>query len=121
MYIPEIDAYNNSDNAHCHGVRHVNGYYESYYRNNGKNCYIGTFDDEIAAANAHNWFCTSTPNVSSTGILNNVPYMPPEEWFSHKYYSPSAINKPVKLYEFTNESEEERKARCLARYGVEFL
>ena len=48
LYIPEIDAYNNSDITHYYGVRHVNGHYESYYRsNNGKDRYIGTFDDEI--------------------------------------------------------------------------
>jgi hypothetical protein len=46
--------------------------------------------------------------------------MPPSEWIKYKYYGKNDI-KPVRMTQATNESDEDRKARCLAKYGIEFL
>ena len=60
---------------------------------------IGTFDDEIAAANAHNYYANMYNPDNST--INQVPYMSAAEWLSHKVY---AVNekKPVEMCRIVN-------------------
>jgi hypothetical protein len=60
---------------------------------------IGTFDDEIAAANAHNYYANMYNPDNST--INQVPYMSAAEWLSHKVY---AINekKPIEMCRIVN-------------------
>ena len=46
--------------------------------------------------------------------------MPPSEWIKHKYYS-SKDTRPVQMTTSTNESDDVRRARCCAKYGIDFL
>lgn len=62
---------------------HINGnkYISTYCTNNNRYT-IGAFSNEIAAANAHNWFVQHL--CSGNGTINKVKYMPPEEWVSYR-------------------------------------
>lgn len=113
--IKEIEEYNTSQ-ATYQGVINKDGYYLVEYYNNGVRHNGGKYTDKNAAANAYNWFNATNPNAN----LNNAPYMAPEEWFQYKYYG-SREAKPIEMFQPTGEPEEERKARCKARYGIEFL
>lgn len=71
--------------------------YTASYCKDGSSISIGTFSNEIAAANAHNYY-VSFYNDNST--INNVPYMNPAEWLKYKNYisgkSPVEMFKIVK-------------------------
>lgn len=53
------------------------GNYQCTIMNNGEKNFLGTFTNEIAAANAYNWWATYYGYPTING---NVPYMPPVEW-----------------------------------------
>lgn len=116
VIMPDIDKYN--DTVNYKGVSKRDSYYSVTYYIDGIKYRGGKYKDQIAAANAYNYYVSqyNTDNHK----LNDVPYMKPSEWLQQRYYSKKDI-KPVPMYELTNESEEERKARCKAKYGVEFL
>jgi len=68
----------------------------------GKNKYnIGRFDNEIAAANAHNYYANMYNPYNSH--INQVPYMNAAEWLSHKLYPRS--KKPVEMCREVNKYE----------------
>ena len=115
--IPDIDKYNSC--ASYKGVTHRSSTYTVTYYIDGIKHNAGSFTDPIAAANAYNYYTTQY-DINNTHKLNDVPYMEPSEWLKYKFYY-RGKGKPEQMYELTNESEEERKARCFARYGVEFL
>lgn len=50
---------------------------------NGKRMVIGTFDDATAAANAFNYWQLYFHNYELIPLLNNVPYMTPNEFIKH--------------------------------------
>jgi len=55
--------------------------YQAQINLNGKQKYIGRFDDEVAAANAYNYYADLN-GVSET--KNNCPFMTVDEWEKHK-------------------------------------
>ena len=117
MRSKELEEYNL--NANLKGVSKRDNYYRAQCFNNNEQIVIGKFTDKIAAANAYNYYVTHYGDPS-THVLNDVPYMPPSEWIKHKYYGKNDI-RLIQMTQATNESDEDRKARCLAKYGIEFL
>lgn len=67
--------------------------YEAVIRLNGKKYRIGTFTNEIAAANAYNYYFDKYVDYELVRIHNDVPYMSPEEY--SQYFS--KIVEPIKL------------------------
>lgn len=60
---------------------HVKGEYKN----------IGTFTNPIAAANAFNYFQEMYHEYELVPLLNNVPYMPPHEFFKYKIGTKSMV------------------------------
>jgi hypothetical protein len=50
---------------------------------NGFNLYLGTFDDEIVAANVYNYWYKYYHNYDIIPLLNNVPFIPNTEFIKH--------------------------------------
>ena len=50
---------------------------------NNNYIYRGTYDDEIVAANVYNYWYEYYHNYELIPLLNNVPYVPMEEWILH--------------------------------------
>lgn len=69
-------------NSEYYGViKHNNKYYSRY-----SNTIIGKFSNPIAAANAYNYYYNlhfSNDPLRTIFILNNVPYMPPNEFIKY--------------------------------------
>ena len=120
-YMPEIEYYNNNT-ATYNGVSiNKSNKFSVEYQRNGIKTHFCSFDDRIAAANAYNWYISHDPNVNPYTIkYNDVPYMAPEEWLSHKTYG-GLVKRPSVLCHSTGESDEERRARVKAKYGIDFL
>lgn len=84
-----IRAMDNKVNGNCSsqycGVRkRQSGSFESFIMYNSNRIFIGTFSDEIAAANAYNYFYAICRKDSQLNVVpNNVPYMPPYEWINY--------------------------------------
>lgn len=51
--------------------------------------FIGSFNNEIAAANAYNYYATELRGEYAK--LNDVPYMEREEWIKFKYQAPNTF------------------------------
>lgn len=74
-----------------------------------------SFDNFDAAANMYNHYCESFYGISPNAL---VPYMSFDECLQHRL---EGYKNPVKrLYVLTSDSEDERRTRCLARYGMAF-
>lgn len=58
--------------------------YEAIIRLNGKKFRIGTFINEIAAANAYNYYFDKFVKYELVRLHNDVPYMPPEIWSQYR-------------------------------------
>lgn len=75
-----------NNNNKYYGVSEIrNGIYKARYSNYS----IGYFNNEIAAANAFNYYYTlaNQNNIfSDILILNDVPYMPPQEFFKYNIH-----------------------------------
>lgn len=50
---------------------------------NNNNIYLGTFDNEIVAANVYNYWYNYYHNFELVPLLNNVPYVDPKEFIKH--------------------------------------
>ena len=59
------------------------GNYAVFRNDNQHRFYIGTFNNIIAAANAHNYWELRIHNYELVPLLNNVPYMGPEEFIKY--------------------------------------
>ena len=59
------------------------GNYYSRIRINGNRINLGTFSNEIAAANAYNYWSLYFHNYELVPLLNDVPYMPPDEFIKY--------------------------------------
>lgn len=60
------------------------GNFQSNMYINGNYFYIGTFTNEIAAANAYNYWNIYFHNYDTISLLNeDIPYMPPEEFIKY--------------------------------------
>ena len=59
------------------------GNYYARIRMNNHRHNIGTFDNPIAAANAYNYWMLKYHNYELVPLLNDVPYMGPEEFIKH--------------------------------------
>lgn len=122
-YIASVDEedkykfmYENNDPNTAIGVNNINGNYKIRITNP----YTGqeiryTFDNFIAAANMYNYiykaFYGFAPN-------NLVQYMDYNECMRHRL---EGYKKPLyQFYYLIPESENNREARCLARYGMTF-
>lgn len=70
------------------GVNENNGKFYASYGINGVPKRVGVYDDPIAAANAHNYY---TSHFNPNGFINDVPYMTPSEWLSHKITSKNNV------------------------------
>lgn len=57
--------------------------WEVKIRINGKRHYIGCFSNPIAAANAYNYFYNKYRNNGIVNLVNDVPYMAPDEFFKY--------------------------------------
>lgn len=115
--LPAIVNYNNQ--ANFKGVIQKNTHYLVEYFVDGKRYNGGKFIDKIAAANAYNYYA-SLYDTNGAHTLNNVQYMPPNEWIKHKYYGKNET-PPVQMTTSTNEPDDVRRARCRAKYGIDFL
>ena len=109
----EITMYNRTLNMEQGVHPKSNGNYTSVISMNGSQFYIGSFDNQVAACNAYNWY-SDFYNIN--GRKNIVPYMPVDEWVRHRVYA----NGTEQLYHTVQQDDEERKACCLKRYGIEF-
>lgn len=63
---------------------------------NGHRINIGTFNNQIAAANAFNYWQLYFHNFELVPLLNNVPYMPPNEFIKYNVHTKD-ICKIVKI------------------------
>lgn len=54
---------------------------------NGNRINIGTFNNQIAAANAFNYWQLYFHNFELIPLLNNVPYMPPNEFIKYNVHT----------------------------------
>ena len=54
---------------------------------NGARINIGTFNNQIAAANAFNYWQLYFHNFELIPLLNNVPYMPPDEFIKYNVHT----------------------------------
>lgn len=59
------------------------GNYYARIKINGNRMNIGTFSNEIAAANAYNFWHLYFHNFELVPLLNDVPYMSPQEFFKY--------------------------------------
>jgi len=66
----------------------IASYYVEVYVN-GKRIRCGCFSNEIAAANAYNWYVSFKRDYISE--LNDVPYMSVSEWIKYKKHKPNFI------------------------------
>ena len=76
---------NPSTSSNYTGVNKRGNNYMASYFCNGEKFHIGTFSNEVAAANAYNYYNQYYANL--TGHVNNVPYMQPTEWLQYKTYA----------------------------------
>lgn len=86
IYLQSIEDERNIDPNQCNyvGVFKKGPHsYNSKIKINGKNYYIGTFSNSIAAANAYNYFYNKYNRNEVINAVNNVPYMPPEEFIKY--------------------------------------
>lgn len=77
-----------------------NNYMASYFCN-GEKFHIGSFSNEIAAANAYNYYNQYYANLA--GHVNNVPYMQPTEWLQYKTYARGKI--PVEMCKIVDKNK----------------
>ena len=68
-----------------YGIYKTNtGSYQCSISYNSNRIFIGAFSNEIAAANAYNYFYVICRKDSQLNVVpNNVPYMPPYEWINY--------------------------------------
>lgn len=66
-------------NRKYYGVQLVSGNYRVSISDNGKSIYFGTYTNEIAAANAYNYYA----QLMGRPTLNDVPYMSHQEFSSY--------------------------------------
>ena len=93
IWIPDVinsiqKAIDNKENCirRYFGVQLVKGNYRVSLSDNGKSIYFGTYNNEIAAANAYNYYA----QLMGRPALNNVPYM------SHQEFS-SYLTRPLEM------------------------
>jgi len=119
IHIAEIDIYNNSLNKFIGVKPRDNGtYMVRFYYNNQDNNY-GTFTNNIAAANAYNWYIEhgDYPGAKINNLAEEMK-MQPSEWLKYKTRGKrSSVKNMVK---FIDEPKEEQDKRCLERYGMIF-
>jgi len=82
----------NINDTHIYGVRQIgiNSYSARY-----SDTYLGTFSNEIAAANAYNHFKNKIEGENSNILLNKVPYMSPDEFIKYNN-NPKIMCKIIK-------------------------
>ena len=64
----------------------ASGNYHARIKINNNRIDIGTFSNPIAAANAYNAFQLKFKNYELVPLLNNVPYMPPQEFVKYNMH-----------------------------------
>lgn len=103
------------NNRTYYGVEHtIYNTYKVYVQVNGIRMYIGTFDNEIAAANARDWWAKFYGSLILNADLG-LPYMPPEEWVLHrtlpnnKQHIQMYTLKPRQLYHLIDKEEDENE------------
>lgn len=70
--------------SNYYGVhKETNNTYSSQLQINGSNIYLGTFDDEIVAANVYNYWYEYYHNYELVPLFNNVPFVPKCEFIKH--------------------------------------
>ena len=86
IFIRSADHKNdNQNNSNLYGVYLTpTNTYQCTINYKHTKIFIGSFNNEIAAANAYNYFYTICYKDSVMyGAPNNVPYMPPYEWIKY--------------------------------------
>lgn len=63
---------------------------------NGRRINIGTFNNEIAAANAFNYFQNYYHTFELIPLINDVPYMPPNEFIKYNLNIKNLCNNAIK-------------------------
>lgn len=87
--------YQNNISSKYFGVhQETNSTYSVSISVNNTSIYLGTFDDEIVAANVFNHFQEYYHNYELVPLLNKVPYIPPEEFIKHNT-NPKLVAKVV--------------------------
>lgn len=80
MYCMQDYKQQHDCSSNMYGVYAMNnGNFQCSINYNCNKLFIGTFDDEIAAANAYNYFS----QIFGYGKFNRVQYMAPFEWIPH--------------------------------------
>lgn len=64
-------------------VKETNSTFSASITMNGQSIYLGTFDDEIVAANVFNYWHEKFHNYEIIPLFNNVPYISPEQFILH--------------------------------------
>lgn len=86
-----IDNKYKSNNTYFGVLQTKNGNYATRISDNGKDISLGTYNDEIAAANAYNYYAATLDRP----MINEVPYM------SHEVFS-SYLTKPIVMVTYIN-------------------
>lgn len=87
----------NCSSQYCGVRKRPSGSFESFILYNSNRIFIGAFSNEIAAANAYNYFYAICRKESQLNIVpNNVPYMPPYEWINY-IVSPAQRQHTIEL------------------------
>lgn len=81
--ISKLDNTLNTSSNYTGVTKRGNSYMASYFCN-GQSFHIGSFTNEIAAANAYNYYNQYYANMA--GHVNNIQYMQPSEWLQYKTY-----------------------------------
>ena len=74
------NKHNGRDSSKYYGVSKVKNLYRANIYVNKNHIHIGSFTNEIAAANAYNYWREYYHNYELVNLINDVPYMPIEEW-----------------------------------------
>ena len=75
---------NNKMNSPYYGVsRESKSTYSAHLIINNRNIYLGTFTDEIVAANVYNYWYEYYHQYELVPLLNNVPYIPNSEFIKY--------------------------------------
>ena len=73
----------NSGSKYFGVIKESNNTYSAQMSINNVPLYLGTFDDEIVAANVYNYFQDYYYNYDIIPLKNDVPYIPQEEFKKH--------------------------------------
>ena len=79
----EYKRINNTLTNYIGVVKAGNGKFGAQIVINNKNYWLGTFSNEIAAANAYNYYYNKYCYYELIPLLNKVPYMPPNEFIKY--------------------------------------